>query len=93
LGLQKDGASCGFWAITFALLLIFNIDPSSKINKKVLSEYGVQGLKTFWKQIWTDWITNPTGLQANILVPFLSRFDGWVGFTSDQIYVCSFSQN
>jgi len=74
------------------LLLIFDIDPSSKKHKKVLSDFGIQELKTLWKQIWTDWMTNPIGLQANILAPFLSRFDSWMGFKKDQIYVCAFFQ-
>jgi hypothetical protein len=74
------------------LLLILDINPSSKPNKKVLSQLGLQGLKNIWKQIWTDWVTNPIGLQSNILEPFLSKFDGWVGFTPDQLYVYFFSQ-
>ena len=88
MSLQEDGASCGFWALTFALLLIFNIDPVLKENKQILANIGVLGLKTLWKDIWINWRTDSIGLRCSILQPFLSNFKSWIGFEDKDECVC-----
>lgn len=83
LDLQQDGASCGFWVATFALLIVFQIDPSSIANKKILNTLGgigAKGLKTVWKTIIVSYLQDPIGLQGAILQDFLSKFQDWKGF-------------
>ncbi|KAF9472488.1 hypothetical protein BDN70DRAFT_900510 [Pholiota conissans] len=78
--LQTDGASCGFWGATFALLIIFEINPSSPANKKVLKKLGATGLKNLWRNIMVNFLQDPIGLQASVLQEFLSLFQDWQGF-------------
>jgi hypothetical protein len=83
LGLQKDGASCGFWVATVALLIVFEIDPSSTANKNILDRLGgigAKGLKALWKAIMVSYLQDPIGLQAIVLQDFLSKFQDWKGF-------------
>ncbi|KAF9525899.1 hypothetical protein CPB83DRAFT_908865 [Crepidotus variabilis] len=74
LGLQEDGSSCGFWAITFALLLIFGLQPNAPAQKKKLKAIGVVGLKDFWKKVWTEWLRDEKGLRQTLLREFLEKF-------------------
>ncbi|PPQ91603.1 hypothetical protein CVT25_012957 [Psilocybe cyanescens] len=71
-----DLPGCTFWQI-------FQIDPSSIANKKILNTLGgigAKGLKTVWKTIMVSYLQDSIGLQGAILQDFLSKFQDWKGF-------------
>lgn len=81
--LQTDGTTCGFWVATFALLIIFEIDPAAQANKKVLAKLGASGVRTLWKTIIINYLEDSVGLQASALQDFLGLFPEWKGFPND----------
>lgn len=80
MDVQQDGSSCGFWASTIALLIVFKIEPSSDDSKEVLRKLGANGLKTLWRAIMENYLSDSVGLQASVLHDFLCKFPDWEGF-------------
>ncbi|KAH7904667.1 hypothetical protein BJ138DRAFT_1119193 [Hygrophoropsis aurantiaca] len=75
IGVQDDGVSCGFWAVTFALLLMFHVDVKSNLIRATLTGLCVSVFRTHLKEIWTSFATDKEGLQRKPLEKMLSRFN------------------
>ncbi|KAJ7496642.1 hypothetical protein FB451DRAFT_1386024 [Mycena latifolia] len=70
LGIQRDGASCGFWMATITFLTICEVSiTKSCIN--VLSTLGVENLKEHWKCLLTSWRVEEDGLAYEPVNNFL----------------------
>ncbi|KAF8969304.1 hypothetical protein BDZ97DRAFT_1915273 [Flammula alnicola] len=79
IDVQEDGHSCGFWAITFALLLVCGLEIEGNTQKE-LKAIGLSAIKDYWKKIWISFRSDEGGLQKVVLQPFLANFSAWNGF-------------
>ncbi|KIJ43275.1 hypothetical protein M422DRAFT_253479 [Sphaerobolus stellatus SS14] len=71
-GLQKDGHSCGFWAILTALCKIFTISIKDSEGIKQLS---LSELKDRLGSLWISFIASKDGLPKEILGEFISLLE------------------
>ncbi|KAF7362356.1 hypothetical protein MVEN_00582300 [Mycena venus] len=75
LDVQTDGASCGFWMVTIAFLIICEVPiRNSCIN--LLKLIGVENIKEHWKCLLTSWRVEEKGLGRDPVNNFLRYWDG-----------------
>ncbi|KAJ7346080.1 hypothetical protein DFH08DRAFT_961557 [Mycena albidolilacea] len=81
LGIQPDGASCGFWMATTAFLIICGI-PITKPIVKILKALTPVNIKEHWKWMLTAFRVEEQGLGVEAANNFLRPFGH--GFSEDK---------
>ncbi|KAJ6547522.1 hypothetical protein B0H19DRAFT_1166092 [Mycena capillaripes] len=74
LDIQADGASCGFWVATIALLMICEV-PVRISSLATLRVLGAVNIKEHWKCLLTSWRVEDKGLGADPVNNFLTYWD------------------
>lgn len=74
LAVQRDGSTCGFWAIVIALLCMFNINVEDSQLIDRLKGIGISQLKELWKAVWTSWRVEEHGVGVRPVKELLSYF-------------------
>ena len=74
-GVQKDGDSCGFWAATIALLLLFGVNLKEETNCEQLNRVLLSKVKSCWIEMATMFRCDKAGIHKQ---PVLTLLDGFV---------------